>query len=203
LWALYVLAGLALLVAAVLSVPVDLSVKAEIHSKLRFGLALRWFFGLINVNITPREKREKKAKKEVETERRRRKKGPGFGTFLRVLRIRGLLGSVINLIKDAFKQLRYRDIEADFTIGTGDPADTGMLFAFIGPAITCLRPSLPAEIIVRPVADSALIEGYFHGTLRLRPIRFVPPLARFFFSVPVFRAAKTLVAAGWRSRKRA
>ncbi|MFQ5787179.1 MAG: hypothetical protein ACE5H1_04290, partial [Thermodesulfobacteriota bacterium] len=45
--------------------------------------------------------------------------------------------------------------------------------------------------------DETVIKGYFHGTLRLRPIQLIPPFARFVFSLPTIKALKVLALTKW------
>ena len=87
-------------------------------------------------------------------------------------------------------------------MGLDNPADTGLLFALIGPAIFFLSRSVPCQIRVQPSFEGeAAFQGYLHGAVRLRPIRLVTPIVRFAFSLAAIRVVKILVLARWKRKK--
>ena len=133
--------------------------------------------------------REKKRVPEGKPKPARRMRG---AEVFKILRTKGLLKQFITLMKNILRRLRIRKLEADLTVGFDNPADTGLLFALIGPAILFLRTRIPHQIRVQPSFD-AVCQGYFRGTVRLQPIQLVPPLLRFTLSLPTARAVKTLV----------
>lgn len=91
---------------------------------------------------------------------------------------------------------------ADFRAGLGNPADTGLLFALIGPAASRLSSSFPRQIRVEPsFEDETAFEGHLSGTVRLQPIQLVPPLMKFAFSSATIRTVKKLVLTRWKRKK--
>ena len=147
-------------------------------------------------------KKAEEKKRVVEAKPKRRKRGVGVGTIFETLRTRGLLRQVSRLLRDVLGCLKIRDLAANFTVGLGDPADTGFLFAFIGPATFFLGSSFPHRIRIQPsFEDEAVCEGYLCGTVRVVPIRMVTPGVRFAFSLPAIRIVKRLVVAKWKRKK--
>jgi len=201
LWVVITLASLAVILILVLSVPLDMVFHADAHGRPRFRLKLLWLSGLVSKEITRRKTPEEK-KKAVKG---KRKPGEGkrrLGDIFGILRTRGLLKRLTVLLRDILGCLKIRDLSADFRVGLDNPADTGLLFALIGPTTFWLGSSLPHQIRVQPsFADEATFEGYSHGAVRLRPIQLVIPLLRFVSSLATIRVVKKLVLAKWKRKK--
>ncbi len=194
-------AGLAVLIIFALSMPLDLKLHLDEYGRPRSGMTLAWLFDLVTKEIAKKEKKPEDKKKVLKRKRKPREKRPGARIILEILRARGLLRQIKILLKDILRLPRIRDLEADLKIGLGDPADTGLLFALIGPTTSFLGSSFPNEIKVQPsFADEAILEGSLYGALRLRPIQIITPLLRFIFSLPTLRVAKILVVTKWRSK---
>ena len=190
-WVITALASLAVLAVLVLCVPLDMVVRLDVDGRPRFRMRLVWLFGLVSKEVRRGEKKRKPGKRRVKAR-----------TIFQILRTRGLLGQVKRLLKDILRRLKIRDLTADITVGLGDPADTGLLFAVIGPATFFLGSSQVHEIRVRPsFEDEAVFEGYLSGALRLLPIQLVIPFLRFVFSLATIRVVKTLVVGKWRRKK--
>jgi hypothetical protein len=84
-------------------------------------------------------------------------------------------------------------------VGLGDPADTGILFALVGPAILLFRLRLPYDLRVEPVfAGDAVFEAHSSVRLRVHPVSLVSPLVRFIFSSDVLKAVWPMVLQRWR-----
>lgn len=198
-WVGITLASLVVLIILVLYIPLEGVLHVDIYGRPKFRVSLAWLFGLVSKEVREREKKPEEKKEVPEGKPKPTKRMRGTD-ILRILRTKGLLKQFLTLLKGIFGCLRIKKLEANLTVGLDNPADTGLLFAFIGPAILFLRPSLPHQIRVQPSFD-AVCEGYLCGTIRLQPIQLVPPLLRFTFSLSTIRAIKTLVLTKWKRRK--
>jgi hypothetical protein len=199
LWVAITLASLAILIILALYIPLDGVGRVDVYGRPMFRMKLVWLFGLVSKEIREGEKKTEERRKAPEGKPKRAKWLKGKDLF-KTLRTKGLLRQLITLLKDIFACFSIRKLEANFTVGFDDPADTGFLFDFIGPALLFLRPHPPHQIQVRPSFD-AVCEGFLSGTVRLQPIQLVLPLLRFTFSIPTIRAIKTLVSTKWKRRK--
>jgi hypothetical protein len=165
-------------------------------------MTLAWLFGLLRKDITSKERVTENKEKVLQEKRKLGRKRSRAIVILEILRIRGLLRRIKILMNDILILPRIKDFKADLTVGLGDPADTGLLFALIGPAISFLSPFLHNKIKVQPsFVDNAILEGSLYGTLRLRPILTITPLLKFIFSLPALRVAKILVVTRWKGNK--
>ncbi len=201
-WIIIALASLVALIVLTLSLPLDLRVYIDVYGRPKFRMRLSWLLGLVSKEIAGKKKKPKD-KKEVDKDERVFKDGRlRVRTILEILRVRGLLKQIKILLKDIFRLPKIRDFVADLKVGLGDPADTGLLLAIIGPTTYFLDSYFPSRIKVQPsFSDEAVLEGSLHGALRLKPIQFIPPLSRFIFSLPTMRVLKILVVTKWKRKK--
>lgn len=172
--------------------PVDAALNIDTSVRPKFRLRLVWLFGLVSKEV-------KREKKKPEKKRKRR---IGFRTISRILRIKGLLRQVKDLVRDVIGQLKIRELAVNLKLGLDNPADTGFLFASIGSITPFL--SLPSQYQLRvqpSFYDEAVFEGYLHGVLRLWPIKLVRPFVRFVFSLATLRVVKVLVLSKWKRKK--
>jgi hypothetical protein len=200
LWIVAVVVGLVILIVLVLWIPLEIALQADFEGKPRFRLRLLWLFGLVSRDITGKKK--KAAEKKAAVTGGKKRWWADARTAYRVLRTRGLLRHIKEFIKGVFRCFWFREIAADFTIGLGNPADTGLMFAVIGPATAFLGSSRFHRIRIEPYfGDNAVFRGHSHGTARLRPIRLVPPFVKLAFSLPAMRAIWTLTRRRWQRKK--
>jgi len=194
LWVIATLAGLVGLIIFVLCVPLDAALSIDASGRPKFKLRLVWLFGLISKEVS----REKKKPEE----KLKKKRGIGFRNTLKILRTRGLLRQLKDLVKSLLGQLKIKELAVKLNLRLADPADTGLLFALIGSTTPFL--SLPSQyqIKVQPsLSDETVFEGYLHGVLRLRPIKLVGPFIRLVFSPAALRVVKILVLSKWKRKK--
>ena len=200
-WVVAALASLAVLIILVLCVPLDMAFRIDIYGRPKFSMKLVWFFGLVSKEITKAKKKPEEKKKVIEGKPKRRGRRVRPGTILEILRTKGLPRQLKGLLKDVLRRIRIRDLVANFRVGLDSPADTGFLFAIVGPITSLLKSISPQQIRLQPDFDEAVLEGDLSGAVRLQPIRLVIPLLRFVFSLPTMRALKTLVLTKWKRKK--
>ncbi len=196
--ALYIAFGLLTLLALLLAVPVDMAIEGRFGASNRLDVKLVWLFGAVRVRA-----RKPPARPEVVPvvpgavplpERLRRMR-----LVLRLLRTRGLLRQLARLFRGIMRSVRVRDVRVDVSVGLGDPADTGMLFALIGPFTPLLQAYSRYPITLQPaLTDEAAFQGYGRGTIRLQPIRLAGPCFGFIFSGPAFRAPRLMIRERWK-----
>lgn len=202
-WVIIALASLAALTIFALSVPLDMIVRASVNGRSGFRMKLVWLFGLVCKEIGAGKKKPgEKKKKIVKEKHKHRESKRRMENIFEILRTRGLLRQLKALIKDVLGCFEIRDFIADFRVGLCDPADTGLIFALIGPAIFKLGSSSAHQIRVEPsFEDEAVFECYSQGVVRLRPIQLAIPFLRFAFSPATIRVLKVLVLAKWKRKK--
>ena len=201
-WVIALVAGLVGLAVFVLSVPLEAVLNLDTSRRPKLSMRLVWLFGLVSKELGG-EKEEAAGKKVREKEQKKKgRRAVDPRTALKLLRARGLPGKVMRLVRGILGQLRIRELAANLRLGLGDPADTGLLFAVITPAIPFLNLTPRCQIRVQPCFhDELVFEGHIRGALSLQPVRLVRPLAGFVFSMPALRAMKVLVRSRWRRKR--
>lgn len=201
-WVIVLLASLVVLIILVLCVPLEMVFHADVHGRLKFRLRLSWFFGLVSKELIRGKKKPGEKEKATEGKQKSGKRRGGTGLIFEVLRTKGLLRQTKGLLKDILSCFKVKKIKADFRVCLGDPADTGLFFALIGPAIPLLRFPFFNEISIKPsFEDDAFFAGYSYGRVRLRPISLATPILKFVFSTASIRAVKKVVSRKWKRKK--
>jgi len=202
LWVIVTLASLAVILILVLCVPLDLVLHADVYGRPKFRLRLSWLFGLVSKEVTKGKKKPEEKKRVIEGKRKPGGKRRRIRVIFEILRTKGLLRQTQGLLRDVLRRIKIRDLAADFRVGLDNPADTGFLFALIGPATFLLSSFFPHRIKVQPsFGDEAVFEGHLHGAVRLQPIQLVTPFLRFAFSLATIRVVKILVLSRWKRKK--
>ena len=202
-WVIATLASLAVLIALVLCVPLDIESRLDVYGRPKIRMRLVWLFGLVSKEVGKGKKQPAEKKRVVtEAEPKRKRKRLRAEAIFKIMRTKGLLKQFKNLLRDILSRLKIRDLAVDFRVGLDDPADTGLLFALIGPATFFLDSSRFHQIRVEPsFGDEAVCEGYLHGAVRLRPVQLVVPFLSFVFSLATIRVVKMLVISKWKRKR--
>ena len=181
--------------------PLDLVFRSNIDGKPRFGMRLIWLFGLVSHELR-RGKKRPDEEAAIEHKQKRRDWIWRIGVTFEVLRTKGLLRQFVSLVKRIRRHIKIKELVANFNVGLDNPADTGLLFAFIAPANLLLRYFSPHQIKIEPsFAGETIIEGHLYGAVRVRPIQLAAPLMGFAFSLPTLRAVKKLVLSKWKRKE--
>ncbi len=192
-WAVVVLASLAVLVTLLLCVPLDLVFRTNTNVRPKFSIRLVWLFGLISHELIQAKKRPEE-KRTIEHKQKRRDWIGWIGVTFEVLRTKGFLRQFGNLAKRIRRRIKIKELVANFKIDLDNPADTGLLFAFMSPLNLLLSYFSLHQVRIEPsFAGEAIIEGHLYGAIRLQPIQLAAPLIGFAFSLPTLRAVKKLV----------
>ena len=200
-WAIAIIASLAVLITLLLCVPLDLVFRTNIDGRPKSSIRLTWLFGLVNKELRQTRKKPEE-KRMIEHKQKSKNWTLGIRVTFEVLRTKGLLRQFVNFIKRIFRHIKIMELVANFKVGLDNPADTGLLFAFIAPINLLLSYFSPHQIRIEPsFAGEAIIEGNLHGAVRLRPIQLAAPLLGFAFSLPTLRAVKKLVFSKWKGKE--
>jgi len=201
LWVITVLVSLAVLITLFLCIPLDLVFRANVEGRPKFNLRLIWLFGLITGELRQtRKKPEEKGVREYEGK-------PGdwiqrLRVTFEILQTKGLLKQLRNFITRIIRRIKVRDLTADLKVGLDNPADTGLLFAFIAPLNLVINYFLPHPIKIQPsFTGESFITGYLYGEVRLWPIQLAASLIGLSFSLPTLRAAKKLILYRWKRKR--
>ena len=198
--ALYVVAGILLLIVLVLSVPVDLTFDFRAGGDGKAVLRVEWLFGLVGKGLLPRRKPEK-LKKVKKPKKGKRRDLRSFLSYMALVRTRGVVPAVIRLVRRIVGSFRIRQLNADLRLGLDDPADTGILYGVLWPAFALPVTFGFATLRMEPVFDSPTFEATLQGKVRVFPAEMVANVLRFVFSLAGLRMIKAMAVLQWKKRK--
>ena len=168
-----ILAFLASLLA-LLAVPVDLAFSFQRREGRREGSGtLGWLFGLVRLRLGEPKVRARVRPERPKLKRRHRRHGGG-----RLLR----------LVRDQIRRIHIRDLSMEVRLGLDDPADTGRLWAVVGPLAAILPVPPVARVAIEPEFTSEAFEVYGKGRIRIIPIQLLFVMLVFLLSPSALRA---------------
>lgn len=200
-WIVAIVIGLCVLILLVFCVPLEMTFRIQAAGRPAFGARVVWGFGLVSKELATKKKppgKQSRANAKPTSKKRSLRTNTGF----QLLMSKGMLGQLRRLVIGLLRCLKLEALNVDMKIGLDDPADTGRLFALIGPAALFARSIWHHQISVRPsFEDETVLEGYAYGTVRVQPIQLIPPFVRFVFSSPTFNVLKVLILNLWKRQK--
>ncbi len=161
--------ALVLLLLALLMVPVDLSYRLEWRRGFDAEFRLLWLFGLVDTRFVPTpEEQPVAAAEESRQESARHKLRP-----LAAIRQKSFRRRLLRFAGDTWRAIRKRDLYLRARVGLGDPADTGQLWALLGPLSGWLASLDDAAIELEPEFADAVFEVDSGGRVSLIPLQFL------------------------------
>jgi hypothetical protein len=172
------LAGL----AALLAVPTDL--RFHVASGAPPRLRLEWLFGWFGRNLARPASRPSPPRRL------------GWLRALIDAWNADLQARAMLLLRRLSRALRVRELRVHARFGLSDPAETGRAWGVVAPLLAQAARSWPTvDLRVEPDFLEVGFAGEARGTLRVWPLRVLPPLVAFGASAPVRRALLRLRAA--------
>ena len=193
----YIALTLGLLLALLIGLlAVPLSVAFSIH---RIGettgfVRFWWLFGLVRYQLCfPRDAKPKTqgASPPKKKAKPAGKKG-GAGRALTLIRQQGFRRRVVKFVRDMLRATHGRDLFLRLRIGLGDPADTGCLWAVVGPVAGLAQTLQSIVVRIEPEFMDPVFEVESHGQFRLVPIQFFALSAAFLLSPTMLGAWRQL-----------
>jgi hypothetical protein len=192
--ALYIIAGIVLLVILLFSIPVDLTFDVATYRKGEGRLRVGWFFGMVGKELLPGRTR-----RPPKVEKARKKPDPAL--LISVLRTGELVAGVVRLFRRIFRNLRIREMDASLRLGLPDPADTGLMYGVCWPAFAFRSPSGAVRFRMEPVFEGFCFEASLQGAVRVFPAQVAANAVRFVVSPPGLRVIRLMVVSRWKKRK--
>ena len=171
---LAVIAALIGLLVLALAVPVDMSFRVRGIEAFAGQIRVRWLFGLVrfrvdfpSVDMSPTAEPER----ELATEKSRppRDGDRARTNLLAVLRRSAFRRRSYRLIKDLARAAHLQQLGLRLRLGLGDPADTGRLWALMGPISAAAQDLRNAEVRIDPEFMDAVFEFDAHGRVAADP----------------------------------
>jgi hypothetical protein len=193
---LYVLTGIVLSLLALLALPVEIDYTFDSESRPRSAARIVWLLGLVRFRPGSRKgktRRRKPRKRAAPKGRRPRKSArareKGFRVFLAAIRSEGFVRRVFKLLHAIFSATEIKRLRARFLIGLDDPADTGLVYGLLAPALSLFHALPRGDFAAVPVFDRSALEANMNIRLRLVPINYLKAAVAFIISMETLRAA--------------
>ena len=187
-----VLAGLLVLLA----LPVEAAFRLEGIEAFTGQITIRWLFGLVRIRIPVPGVRERPAKPAAEREaarkRPRRKARRGPARVLAVLGQTAFRRRAYRLVEDLVRAVHVSQLRRRMRLGVGDPADTGRLWAVVGPLNAAAQGLRGAEVQIEPEFMDPVLEFRAQGRVLVVPLQVLALAVSFALSPPSIRAWRTL-----------
>lgn len=187
-----------LLLLAVLAVPVTFTFQVSWQQAFRKDIKLQWAFGLVRVQIpssqpkTTYPEREERDGKTGQSRRASRKKQNCFA----LVRQKRFRRRIIRFLEDMWHAVKKHNVSLRLRVGLGDPADTGQLWAILGPLAGILANVRDASIQIEPEFIEMTLELDSSGTIRLIPLQMIYLTVALLLSPPVWQGIRQMRVAG-------
>ena len=163
-------------------VPLDLRIVYDNRPGGRRAARLAWGFGLIRIRIRGGGPHEKPPKPKPRRTRR------GGRRVRAALLTPGLPSAVAHRLRRLWAAIHIRLFEARAVLGTGDPADTGVLFGGLSGALAALPATRSTTLTVVPDFEAARADVKLRGRVRVVPGVVLGHLLATLLSPPALRA---------------
>lgn len=183
-----------LLLIALLAVPVTLKFQMSWRQALQGDIRLLWLFGLVRLRLAiphlklPSQEAKKATRKISRIERSPRKSKNQFAVIWQ----RPFRQRMLRFIRDFWHAVHKRDVNLRIRIGLGDPADTGQLWAVVGPAAGMLSNVQEASIEIAPEFFDTTFELDSSGNIRFIPLQMIYLAAALIFSPAVWHGIRQM-----------
>lgn len=199
------------LLAGVLSlfaIPVQVAFRLTGFNAIEGDVSIRCMFGLLGFRIPiKRDERQKPTSEEDDVSRIHAYKGPA-SIISRAEKKGGrrekrkatknhpvaLLSHaparrrLVRLLRDLMQTIRFQEFDLQMRLGLGDPADTGRLWAWLGPLNAVIGHCRRWRITIDPDFMNAIVEFNTHARVVFIPLRLIVLLFTFLFSPSVMHA---------------
>jgi hypothetical protein len=191
-----VIAVLLGLLVVLLAVPVEMAFRFQGIDVLEGQVAVRWLFGLVRLRFrVPKAKAIKPSMDNAKGAAKasmKRDAGRRHANVLAVFRQAAFRRRLARLVKDLIHAAHLRELDLRMRLGLGDPADTGRLWAFVGPLNAAAQGLRNARVTIEPAFMDAVIEVDAQGRLLLIPLQCLGLVFAFALSPPSMRAWRAL-----------
>lgn len=178
---------------ALLAVPLTVAFSVHRVEQTRGEIRFRWLFGLVRFRLRfPRDGEDRSQgapapARRAKSSRRAKRKGRAVA-MLSLIRESAFRQRIHRFIRDMFRATHPRDLFLRLRIGLGDPADTGLLWALVGPVAGMAQNVASAVVRIEPDFIDPAFEVEGHGRFRLVPIQFIATTLTFLLSPTMLRA---------------
>jgi len=178
---------------ALLAIPVDVKFSVRLHERFRERVMIAWMFGLVRLPIPSKTGKPSPQEPTPETHKGKRLY-KGSRSMVTMLRSEGFWPRLLRFASDILNVMQVRIFRLRVRLGLEDPADTGQVWAFVGPLTAMLAGARGTDIEIEPDFERAFLSVDGNAELRIVPIRVLAVVIPFIGSPATLRAAWAVIA---------
>jgi len=192
------------LIIVVLSIPLSLNFFFITNQGSQGYVRYNWFFGLITfqkplpapsqspTKVSTQLKSSKPSKRKLLETTTNHKSRNSKNVSLALLKQSIFRRHILKFVKRIYRASHAKDLYLKLRIGLGDPADTGELWAIMGPISGILTNMKNIKIELQPEFIDAVMEIESHGQFRFIPLHLIVLVMLFTMSPTTIRAWRIL-----------
>jgi len=163
-----------LMLIALLAVPVSLSYWVSWRRALQGNVQVRWMFGLVRVQLPVARSKPPTLKQQTGSRKKRtRKPSANKSNPLAAIQHKAFRQRVFRFVRDIWRAIHKHNLSLRVRIGLGDPADTGRLWAVVGPVAGMLTVVQDTSIEIAPEFNDAVFELDSSGNISVVPLQMI------------------------------
>lgn len=186
------------LIVILLAVPVTLTYQLSWEETLSARIRLHWAFGLVRADVSPdleKSRPDTPVTARKKAGRRARSKGRKTN-LLAAIRQPPFRRRIYRFAADMWAAIHKRNVRLLVRLGLGDPAETGQLWAALGPLSAMFARIHDIRISIEPDFLDSRLELDSSGTIRMIPLRIAVIVIGLLLSPPVWRGIMSMRANG-------
>lgn len=187
-----------LILIALLAIPVGLTFHVAWPDDIQNDVKLRWAFGLVRVSIPSASSGGSSQKMEaLKQDKRGSPRSTGNApNILALVRQEKFRKRIVRFVQKQWHAITKKDLHLRVRVGLGDPADTGRLWAVIGPLAGMLGNVKGASIDVEPDFADVTFNVDSGGNVQLIPLQVLYLTAALLISPTVWKGIWKMRTAG-------
>ena len=183
------------LIAALLAIPFDVKFKIQRQEEFYSDIAVRWLFGHVKLNTSSQRghkpaktrKTTKIKKTKINKTKKKRTNAKAAKDLLWNARFRYRF---FKFVKDMIKAIHIASFYLRLRLGLDDPADTGRLWALLGPLSVFLANFSNSKVQLQPDFETEIVYLESNGRIRIVPLQVI-------FTIFAFLLSPTTISALW------
>jgi len=185
------------LIVILLAMPVTLTYQFSWKETPSADLRLNWAFGLVRADVSPDLAKPGPDKPEATRKKgARRGKSTGKKNFMAAIRQAPFRRRMLRFVTDLWRTIHKKNVQLLVRLGLGDPAETGQLWAVLGPLSGMLARLRDIRVTIEPDFLDATLEVDSSGTIRMIPLQVAVIVFGLLFSPSIWRGIMSMRRAG-------
>jgi hypothetical protein len=191
---LYAVATCLLTFMILLAMPLTVQFELSWRNTLQGHVKLVWLLGLVRIRFSPSTNQPTSTGEEKWAQRfeRAQPSSDRKTNLFSGIRQKAFRRRILRYLQDCWRAIHKKDLTLHARVGLGDPADTGMLWAILGPIGVMLDHVPQASVHIEPEFIEATLELDSSGNIRFIPLQFVYLTIGLFLSPSIWRGVRLM-----------